>query len=129
MRPGQINLKSSSIRISVISCCFIFIFLSGILCTSVCSQLHPGEAVITLPSGKRKSVFFPHHTHQKVLGDCAICHSVFPMETSAISKLIQEGSLKKKRVMNQCKGCHKKMATANKKTGPVSCKSCHTGIR
>lgn len=111
---------------SLIFCSSVIFFLI-ILCTFVYSEMETGEAVMELPSGKRKSVIFPHKTHQETLDDCAICHKLFPMEKSAIRSLIKKGALKKKIVMNQCKGCHKALAKEKKNTGPTSCKACHTG--
>ena len=75
---------------------------------------NPGAESMDLEGGKRGKVPFPHRLHQKDLGDCQICHSVFPQESGAVEKLKAEGTLKKKYVMNKlCTKCHK----AKKKAG------------
>ena len=85
-----------------------------------------GAAEIKLPGGKRGLVPFPHHRHQDALGDCDICHSVFPQKAGIIEKLKAQGKLKKKQVMNkQCTKCHKQKKKEGIKTGPVTCKQCH----
>ena len=87
---------------------------------------NPGAENIVLKGGKRGKVPFPHRQHQKNLGDCQICHSVFPQESGAVEKLKAEGTLKKKYVMNKlCTKCHKKMKKAGQKSGPTSCTKCH----
>lgn len=119
------TLKNKN-NLSLISLSSIVIFFLVFLCTAGYSQIQTGEAVIKLSSGKKKSIIFPHKTHQTILADCSICHNSFPMEKSAIRKLIEKGSLKKKAVMKQCQSCHKAMLKEKKKTGPTSCKNCHT---
>jgi hypothetical protein len=37
-----------------------------------------GAENIVLEGSKRGKVPFPHRRHQKNLGDCQICHSIFP---------------------------------------------------
>jgi hypothetical protein len=85
-----------------------------------------GADQMELYGGRSGKVPFPHHQHQTVLEDCAICHEVFPQEKGAIEKLKAEGKLKRKQVMNKlCTACHKQKKRAGEKTGPVSCKDCH----
>ncbi len=85
-----------------------------------------GAEKLELFGGKRGKVPFPHHQHQKNLGDCQICHSVFPQETGAIEKLKAEGSLKKKYVMNKlCTKCHREKKRAGQPSGPTTCTKCH----
>jgi len=85
-----------------------------------------GAENIKLEGGKRGKVPFPHRQHQKNLGDCQICHAVFPQESGAIRKLKSEGALKKKYVMNKlCTKCHKKTKKAGQQSGPTKCKNCH----
>ncbi len=99
----------------------------AVFCSAAYSGENTGATDITISSGKKKSINFPHKTHQTVLKDCSICHAVFPKEQNSIKKMIDSGSLKKKQVMNKCKKCHKTMKKAGQKTGPTSCGSCHTG--
>lgn len=84
-----------------------------------------GEKEMVLQGGTRGNVAFPHERHQKSLGDCQKCHSIFPQDKGSIQKMIGEGKLKKKAVMDHCKDCHKEMATKGEKTGPTSCSKCH----
>ena len=108
----------------------ILMTLSALIAgTSIAVSLaseNPGAENIVLEGGKRGEVPFPHRQHQKNLGDCQICHSVFPQDSGAIVKLKAEGTLKKKYVMNKlCTKCHKKMKKAGQKSGPTSCAKCH----
>ena len=85
-----------------------------------------GAENIELAGGKRGNVPFPHRLHQKNLGDCQICHSVFPQEPGAIQELKAQGALKKKYVMNKlCTKCHKEKKKAGQGSGPTTCKKCH----
>ncbi|MBT8368485.1 MAG: cytochrome c family protein [Deltaproteobacteria bacterium] len=85
-----------------------------------------GAEKIELEGGKRGKVPFPHRQHQKNLGDCQICHSIFPQEPGAIQELKAQGTLKKKYVMNKlCTKCHKEKKKAGQQSGPTTCKKCH----
>ena len=85
-----------------------------------------GEAQITLDGGKNGPVPFPHHAHQTALGDCKVCHELFPQKAGAIDALKASGALKAKQVMNKsCTKCHKQLKQEGKKTGPTTCKACH----
>jgi hypothetical protein len=85
-----------------------------------------GAENIVLEGSKRGKVPFPHRQHQKNLGDCQICHSIFPQEPGAIQKLKAQGKLKKKYVMNKlCIKCHKAKKRAGQPSGPTKCKNCH----
>ena len=85
-----------------------------------------GAAQIELEGGKSGAVPFPHRVHQEVLGDCKVCHELFPQETGSIEKLKASGELAKKQIMNKhCTKCHKQMKKDGQKTGPTTCKSCH----
>ena len=85
-----------------------------------------GAAEIKLPGGERGLVPFPHHRHQDKLGDCEICHSVFPQKAGIIKELKAQGKLKKKHVMNKlCTKCHKQKKKEGLKAGPTTCAKCH----
>ena len=85
-----------------------------------------GAEKIELDGGKRGKVPFPHRRHQKNLGDCQICHSIFPQEPGAIQELQAQGKLKKKYVMNKlCNKCHKEKIIAGQQSGPITCSKCH----
>ena len=85
-----------------------------------------GAENIEIDGGTRGKVPFPHHRHQENLGDCTICHSVFPQKSGGIEELKAQGELKKKYVMNKlCTKCHREMKIAGRKTGPLTCSKCH----
>jgi hypothetical protein len=85
-----------------------------------------GAPEMTLNGGKSGPVPFPHMAHQTALGDCRICHELFPQEAGAIERLKASGELQQKQVMNkQCTKCHKQFKKEGKQTGPTTCKSCH----
>ena len=86
-----------------------------------------GAEIISLDGGSRGAVPFPHYRHQNALGDCNVCHALFPQEPGSIARLKQEGKLAGKQVMNKhCISCHRAEKKAGKKAGPVSCTQCHT---
>ena len=85
-----------------------------------------GAKSIEIDGGTRGKVPFPHHRHQENLGDCTICHSIFPQKPGSIEELKAQGKLKKKYVMNKlCTKCHKDIKRAGRKTGPTTCSKCH----
>jgi hypothetical protein len=84
-----------------------------------------GAESIFLKGGSMGSITFPHALHQVIIVDCKPCHDLFPKEPQAVDKLMAEGKLQKKDVMNMCKKCHKDLAGKGQKTGPISCKDCH----
>jgi len=84
-----------------------------------------GAASMVLQGGSSGDVPFPHHKHQNALGDCNLCHNLFPQEPGGVEKLKAEGRLKKKAVMEQCKSCHRKRTDKGERGGPVGCKACH----
>lgn len=98
---------------------------SGAIVLSVANQ-DMGPKDIKLQGGKRGNVPFPHQRHQETLGDCDICHTVFPQKTGAIEELKGKGELKKKYVMNKlCTKCHKDRKKAGEPSGPTTCSKCH----
>ena len=85
-----------------------------------------GAEELEMPGGVRGNVPFPHHRHQNALGNCDVCHLLFPQVRGSIEKLKAEGKLKKKHVMNTlCTKCHRQRKKAGKKSGPISCTTCH----
>ena len=85
-----------------------------------------GAESMMIDGGTRGNVPFPHHQHQLNLGDCKICHSVFPQQPGSINDLKEQGTLKKKYVMNKlCTKCHREAKKAGRKTGPTTCAKCH----
>ena len=101
-------------------------FAVGSIALSGAPVENKGAAEIKLPGGKRGLVPFPHHRHQDTLGDCEICHSVFPQKAGIIKELKAQGKLKKKHVMNTlCTKCHKQKKKEGLKAGPTTCVKCH----
>jgi hypothetical protein len=85
-----------------------------------------GADQMVLEGGPTGDVPFPHHRHQNVLEDCTVCHELFGQKDGAIEKLKAAGKLEPKTVMNKlCTSCHKKYRLQGKKTGPVTCRTCH----
>jgi hypothetical protein len=85
-----------------------------------------GAKEMKLAGGSRGEVPFPHFNHQNKLGDCNVCHSLFPQSKGSIEKLKTEGKLKGKQVMNKhCIKCHKAEKRAGNAAGPTTCVKCH----
>ena len=100
--------------------------IAGSLIADSLATENQGAEKIELDGGQRGNVHFPHRQHQKNLGDCKICHTVFPQEPGAIAKLKAQGKLKKKHVMNKlCTKCHREKKKAGQKSGPTTCTKCH----
>lgn len=103
----------------------IFLFAMGSMALCGAEQ-NKGARDITLNGGSSGNVPFPHHRHQEIMNDCAICHASFPQETGSIERLKGEGKLAKKQVMNKlCTKCHNEKKKAGEKAGPVTCTTCH----
>jgi len=103
----------------------VFLMLIGISSAMVTSDQNKGAPEIRLDAGGKGPVDFPHQRHQQTLGDCNICHNIFPQTLGIIKDLKDQGKLKEKQVMNHCRECHRSMADTGKKTGPTSCQKCH----
>lgn len=105
---------------------FLTIILAMFLVTSFAiSDQNKGAATIMLQGGSSGNVSFSHHRHQNALGDCNLCHALFPQSTGSTEKLKAEGRLKKKEVMKQCQTCHRQRADKGERAGPTACKGCH----
>jgi uncharacterized membrane protein len=102
--------------------CLIFI---GIATAGTDPDQKKGAPEIRLDGGNKGPVDFPHQKHQQTLGDCSICHTIFPQTTGIIRDLKNQAKLKPKQVMNHCRQCHRSMAAAGKHAGPTSCRKCH----
>ena len=90
------------------------------------ANMEKGAEEMTMVGGEQGDVLFPHRKHQDNLGDCKLCHDLFPQTAGIIEKQKAEGTLKKKQVMNKkCLACHRKMKKAGEASGPTSCKKCH----
>ena len=111
-------------RSKIFVLCVVFAVLSAAVMAA--GVIKKGAEKITLDGGSKGMIPFPHRNHQNNLGDCKICHSIFPQKLGIIKKLKAEGKLKKKRVMDNCRGCHRKSVKQGKKAGPTSCRKCHS---
>ena len=105
---------------------FFLILGMGLVACGVWATVNRGADQIVLQGGKAGNTPFPHHRHQDALKDCNQCHNLFPQQAGAIEKLKQEGTLHNKQVMKQCQSGHRKMAREGQKSGPISCKKCHS---
>lgn len=107
--------KAIVIGVSILSLAFVGSAFAGGM----------GAATMTLDGGHMGNVNFPHHLHQMKVGNCQVCHKLFPKEAGAIKKGIAAGTLKKMQVMNACKACHQNLKNEGKAAGPTSCMGCH----
>ena len=92
------------------------------------AQTGKGAEQIKLAGGSSQGqVPFPHHRHQKAMGDeCMACHALFAQEPGSIAKAQTEGKLAPKQVMNtMCIQCHRDRKQAGQTSGPISCAKCH----
>jgi hypothetical protein len=85
-----------------------------------------------LDCAKKPAVTFSHVKHAVPVPDCKTCHHTFkgegaPQKCSECHKAKKDG--KKLDIKNAahktCRGCHRGMKKAGKKTGPTPCKGCH----
>ncbi len=105
----------------------LFCILILISTTAVClAAQNMGPKEIKLAGGSRGEIPFPHFSHQTKLGDCNVCHSLFPQTIGGIAKLKAEGKLKPKQIMNKhCIKCHKAEKKSGNPSGPTTCAKCH----
>ncbi len=101
----------------------IIVIFTGVVAVAVENE---GAKDIKLDGGKKGVVAFPHHKHQDAIGDCKVCHRIFPKTAGIIKDLKIQGKLKKKQVMKKtCIKCHKAKKKAGVKAGPTKCSQCH----
>ena len=104
----------------------VFLIMGILLGTSAAAVgENKGVENVLLQAGKLGHVPFSHHMHQDALGDCKLCHDLFPQVAGSIDQLKAEGKLKNKAVMDQCQTCHRQRETKGEKTGPTKCGGCH----
>jgi hypothetical protein len=102
------------------------IILSVFISTIGLAVENKGAEKIQIDGGSGGAVLFLHRTHQDKLGDCNICHSMFPQEPQSLARLKENGQLKPKDVMNKlCIKCHKTEKKAGNNSGPTTCSKCH----
>ncbi len=96
VKDAMSNWKSSiKIRILLLLGAGMLGFAAGSVALSGAPVENKGAAEIKLANGKRGPVPFPHRRHQDKLGDCDICHSVFPQKAGIIEELKAQDKLKK----------------------------------
>jgi c(7)-type cytochrome triheme protein len=103
----------------------MFIGSLSLILISAAPPENKGAPEISIDAASKGHVGFPHRRHQESLGDCKLCHTLFPQEANSIRKNITAGTLKKKEVMGHCRDCHSKKVAAGEKAGPTSCAKCH----
>ncbi len=104
----------------------LILFMANILLFSTLLWAqNKGAKEIVIPGGTTGSVMVRHHVHQNTLGDCNLCHNLFPQTAGIVQKLKDEGKLERKKLMNQCQKCHREKTSAGLKAGPVTCNGCH----
>lgn len=85
---------------------------------------------------KKGAVTFEHKTHLKAVPKCQQCHHMWkdtskpPQGCKECHKPKKNGDVpriyKMAHVSNHsCRGCHKALKKAGKKTGPTKCSGCH----
>lgn len=116
-------MKVTLMKSKIVVLCVVFVLVYGGIIVAGVEKKGPEQ--ITLDGGQRGAVDFPHRQHQTTLGDCNICHNIFPQKLGVIQDLKDQGRLAKKRVMNYCIGCHRNRVKQGQKAGPTSCLKCH----
>lgn len=117
-------------RKALMICLSVFITAAGLffIPASHLTAQDAGRPDLTLNGGKKGAVPFKHLLHQRVAGDCSICHKDFDKKPGALDKAKAAGKLKARQVMNKtCIGCHRTKKKAGEKSGPVGCNACHSG--
>jgi len=118
-----VHLEEDAVKIGV-----IFFLAAGMIMVAamVPAEQNRGAGDMLLFGGKSGDVPFPHHRHQKVIGNCNTCHAAFPQLSGIIEKLKDMEKLKKMQVMNeQCTRCHREKKNAGETGGPIRCNECH----
>ena len=109
-----------------LAACSIVAGLSLIPVSGIMAQ-DAGRPELTLNGGSKGPVFFKHQLHQAVVEDCAVCHKDFEKTPGALDEAKKTGALKAKQVMNKtCLACHRAKRKAGEKSGPTSCRACHS---
>ena len=113
-------MKAKPIFVLVLGVCIITIMTAE-------AVENKGPSEIVLKGDKAGDVTVSHHKHQNALaGACNLCHNKFSQAPGSIQKLISEGKLKVKEVMQECQACHRQRKEKGEKTGPTAqCSGCH----
>ena len=102
------------------------IILSVFISTIGLAVENKGAEKIQIDAGSKGAVSFQHRKHQDRLGDCNVCHTMFPQEPQSLARLKANRKLKPKDVMKKlCVKCHKAEKKAGNKAGPTTCSKCH----
>ncbi|MFH1102899.1 MAG: cytochrome c3 family protein [Pseudomonadota bacterium] len=105
----------------------LFLLILTVVLTGISNSAdNKGPKEIALEGGTGGTVPFPHHRHQDALGNCMICHEMFPQKSGAIQEFKSLQKLTPKEVMNKsCIKCHREKKSAGEKSGPITCTTCH----
>jgi hypothetical protein len=123
MDGNQLNIGRVAMKRNLLLVLIVSLSLVVPLTAAVTNQ---GAEKIELSGGDRGKVLFPHHQHQTALGDCNICHQLFPQTPGAIDAMKAKGQLEQKQVMNKmCIKCHKAEKMGGRPSGPTACTQCH----
>ncbi len=116
------GLKLILLSVTAIS----IMIISGVDYSRGSDEMDTGAEKMIIDGGSKGKVPFGHRLHQKNLGDCNICHTIFPKVKGAIVDLKKKEDLKRKQVMNKlCLKCHRAERMAGKAYGPTTCSKCH----
>ena len=66
----------------------VFIFAAGLffIPASTLTAQDAGRPELTLDGGRKGPVPFKHQLHQRVAGDCSVCHKDFDKKPGALDK-------------------------------------------
>jgi len=88
--------------------------------------------IVKAEGGSKPPVSFSHVKHAAAVPDCVTCHHTSKVggaieKCSACHKAEKDGKKlsSKDAAHKTCRGCHKNMKDAGKKTGPTPCTGCH----
>ena len=90
--------RRSSLNKSLFAQCLIggILIITVIIGANVIAE-NKGAEIILIHGGKMRDIHFPHHRHQNALGECNVCHDLFPARAGSIAELKSQGKLKKNR--------------------------------
>ncbi|MFC1829386.1 cytochrome c3 family protein [Thermodesulfobacteriota bacterium] len=118
-----------------------FVSLTAIHRTNAQEEEITLESTDVFVKKQRPVVTFNHETHYDAYPDCIECHHIYEYsngekenvwegEEQTCSECHKEKREDKKMPLmkafhQNCTGCHRDLAKANEKTGPVTCGECH----
>ena len=79
----------------ILICSIGLMVVFTVLISQTAVAQNKGAKEMKLDGGTKEAVPFTHSKHQDRLGDCNVCHSIFPQEAGVIVAKKQKGDLKK----------------------------------